>query len=172
MRSLADPAGYSQAVGVGHAGVEQHQQVGLAEIGGVPEGRPMATRPSPTAVGSICQSRSHCSRMWRLVGLSSTHEDPEAPEQDRRPGGPGRSSMGCSWSQTLAPVMAKVLPRPGFFPRYQSSPPIRATRFAAIVETQPGATVLPRGRGIFLLKRAKDPLLLVTGDADAGIAHI
>ena len=32
----------------------------------------MAAAPSPTAVDSICQPRSHSSRMWRLVALSST----------------------------------------------------------------------------------------------------
>ena len=85
-RSLADPGGHGQAVGVGHAGVEQHQRVGLAETGGVPEGA-----HGRQAVAD--RGRVHLPAAEPLLqdvavgGVVVDHEDPEAPEQDRRPGG-------------------------------------------------------------------------------------
>ena len=47
----------------------------------------MAATPSPTAAGSICQPRSHSSRMWRLVALSSTISTGRSRSGDRRPDG-------------------------------------------------------------------------------------
>ena len=93
----------------------------------------MAATPSPTAVGSICQSRSHSSRMWRLVALSSTTRTRRS--RSRTGGRAGVVSVGCGWRPNLA-VKAKVLPRPGSLSTV-IVPPIRATRRAAIDRPSP-----------------------------------
>ena len=97
--SLADLGGQRQAVRVGHAGVEQHQRVRPAAWRRRRQRASRAASPSPTAAGSICQPRSHSSRMWRLVALSSTTSTGRLSEQDRRLGG-GRAPGGAAGART------------------------------------------------------------------------
>ena len=127
----------------------------------------MAATPSPTATGFICQPRSHSSRMWRLVALSSTIEHRQVVEQDRRPRSdllrrvrlapePGREGEGA------APARLAVH---ADLPAHQGDQP------GGDGQAQAGAAVLARGRGVLLLEGPEDSLLLVLGDADAGVAH-
>ena len=126
-----------------------------------------AASPSPTAAGSICQPRSHSSRMWRLVALSSTISTGRL--WSRTGGRAATGSGGCGCRPNRA-VKAKVLPRPGSLSTV-IVPPIRATSRAAMVRPSPVPPYLPRGRGVLLLEGPEDRLLLVRRDADAGVAH-
>ena len=105
--------------------------------------------------------------MCRLVALSSTTSTGRSWSEAG--GRTGTCSGGCGWSPNRA-VKAKVLPRPGSLstrdlPAHQGHQP------GGDRQAQPGAAVPPRRRGVLLLERPEDPLLLVPGDADAGVAH-
>ena len=161
---LADRGGQRQPVGIRHSGVEQHQGVRPSAGDAVPRAS-RAASASPTAVGCICQPRSHSSRMRRLVALSSTIST------RRSSSGTGgwtvAGSGGCGCRPNRA-VKGKVLPRPGSLstviaPAHQGHQP------GGDGQAQAGAAVLPRGRGVLLLEGPEDPLLLLGRDADARV---
>ena len=126
----------------------------------------MAAAPSAAAVGFICQPRSHSSRMWRLVALSSTTSTGRSRNCAADRASIGVEWCGCRPNRAVNDEGAASSRRrsPRDLAAHQGHQP-RGDR-----QAQARAAVLPRGRGVGLLEGAEDLLLLVARDADAGVA--
>ena len=164
--ACAELGGQGQAVGVGHAGIEQDQRVGPAQAEGAPEGiqgrQPVAhshrlhpPRPEPllqdAAVGGVVVHDEHAqvAELGRWPGGDRLRAGRLPPE-------PRREGEGA------APARPAVH---GDLPAHEVHQP------GGDRQAQPGSTVPPRGRGVLLLEGPEDPLLPLGGDADAGVAH-
>ena len=149
---LADPGGQGQAVGVGHAGVEQHQRVRPARADGVARGRPWPPRrrPPPSAPSaSRAATPPGCGGWWRCRPRS-------APAG--RGAGPAAGPATGSGGVRLAPEPRREgegaaparLALHGDLPAHQGHQP------GGDRQAQAGAAVLPRGRGVLLLEGPED----------------
>ena len=160
--SCADLLRQRQPIDIGHAGASSRSSA-WADL----RRRRATARPWPPfrrdRRGLICQSRNHCSMMWRFAALSST-------TSTRRPW--SRMAGESAAPRDGAPVVrkrarkVKVLPRPNSLSTEMLPPMSAAVGSRWSVPDQ--CAVFPRGRGILMLERPKDLGLLLARDANAG----
>src|SRR5262249_21716998 len=129
----------------------------------------MAAAASPTASASICQSRNHSRKTWRLAAVSSAMSTRRVRGRSRSPAAvrsPGRGlrlepEAGCE-GEGAAPARLTL---DEDLPAHEGHEP------GGDGQAQSGAFVLARRRGILLLERPEDARLLLLRNANAGVAH-
>ena len=112
-------------------------------------------------------ARPRCAMMRRLVALSSMTSRRLPANCGCGACQAGGAVGGDAWAEM---VKWKVAPLPASLST-QIFPPSNSVSRLQIARPKPGAAVVAGGRGIHLLERLEQPVLLVERDADAGVAH-
>ena len=166
LRVLPDPLGQGEAVHLRHHGVEQHQRERLRRPPRACSSAASACRPPSTTVGFIPQLVSISWRMQPVRGVVVHDQHGQAVDLGRlapaSAAAPARAPAEAGGEVERAALADLAL--------HPDAPAHQLDQLGRDRQAQPGAAVLPGGRGVGLGERLEERLLLLGRDADAGVA--